>query len=65
MNYRNQVEALLDDWFNSSNGKQSKNIINCLVEFLTEDTYWLNQNISVVDREAFIAAAKNLQQGAN
>lgn len=58
-NHRAQVSDLLDEWTN--NPKQAKNIINCLVEFLTGDLYWLNENISKVDRETLVAAAKRLE----
>lgn len=58
-NHRVQVSDLLDEWTN--NTEQAKNIINCLVEFLTGDMYWLNDNISKVDRETLVAAAKRLE----
>jgi hypothetical protein len=58
-NHRVQVSDLLDEWTNSP--KQAKNIINCLVEFLAGDLYWLNENISKVDRETLVAAAKRLE----
>lgn len=58
-NHRVQVSDLLDEWTN--NPKQAKNIINCLVEFLAGDLYWLNENISKVDRETLVAAAKRLE----
>ena len=58
-NYRAQISYLLDEW--TDNSKQAKNIINCLVEFLTADMYWLNHNISKVDRETLILAAKKLE----
>ena len=58
-NHRVQVSDLLDEWTN--NTKQAKNIINCLVEFLTGDMYWLNENISKIDRETLVAAAKRLE----
>ena len=60
-NHRSHVSDLLDEWTN--NQKQAKNIINCLVEFLTGDMYWLNENISKVDRETLITAAKMLEHG--
>ena len=59
-NYRAQISDLLDEW--TDNSKQAKNIINCLVEFLTADMYWLNQHISKVDRETLILAAKKLER---
>ena len=60
-NHRARVSDLLDEWTN--NPKQAKNIINCLVEFLTGDMYWLNENISRVDRETLVTAAKRLEHG--
>ena len=60
-NHRSHVSDLLDEWTNNQN--QAKNIINCLVEFLTGDMYWLNENISKVDRETLITAAKMLEHG--
>ena len=59
-NHRAQISDLLDEWVDNS--KQAKNIINCLVEFLTADMYWLNQHISKVDRETLILAAKKLER---
>ena len=59
-NCRAQISDLLDEWVDNS--KQAKNIINCLVEFLTADMYWLNQHISKVDRETLILAAKKLER---
>ena len=59
-NHRAQISDLLDEW--TDNSKQAKNIINCLVEFLTADMYWLNQHISKVDRETLILAAKELER---
>lgn len=59
-NHRMEVTNLLNDWVD--NEKQAKNIINCLVQFLTEDVYWLDKNISKVDREILIAVAKRLEQ---
>ena len=59
-NHRAQISDLLDEWVDNS--KQAKNIINCLVEFLTADMYWLNQHISKVDRETLILAAKELER---
>ena len=59
-NHRAQISDLLDEW--ADNSKQVENIINCLVEFLTADMYWLNQHISEVDRETLILAAKKLER---
>ena len=59
-NYRAQISDLLDEW--EDNPKQAKNIINCLIEFLTADMYWLNWHISKADRETLILAAKKLER---
>lgn len=58
-NHRTQVEDLLAEWVDSP--KQSKNVINCLVEFLAGDVGWLCLNISKVDREAVISIAQSLE----
>lgn len=58
-NHRTQVEDLLAEWVDSP--KQSKNVINCLVEFLAGDVSWLCLNISKVDREAIISIAQSLE----
>ena len=55
-NHRAQVSELLDDW--AENPKQAKNLINCLVQFLSEDIHWLKSNISKVDAEILAAIAK-------
>lgn len=55
-NHRAQVSELLDDW--AENQKQAKNLINCLVQFLSEDIHWLKSNISKVDAEILAAIAK-------
>lgn len=55
-NHRAQVLELLDDW--AKNQKQAKNLINCLVQFLTEDIHWLKSNISKVDAEILASLAK-------
>jgi len=52
-NHRAQVSQLLDDW--AENPKQAKNLINCLVQFLSEDIHWLKSNISKVDAEILAA----------
>jgi len=55
-NHRAQVSELLDDW--ADNPKQAKNLINCLVQFLSEDIHWLKSNISKVDAEILGSLAK-------
>lgn len=62
-NHRCEVEALLEEW--QQNEKQAKNIINCLVEYLFDDTYWLNTNISRVDRETVLMVSRVLLKSQN
>ena len=57
--HRTQVEDLLAEWVDSP--KQSKNVINCLVEFLAGDVGWLCLNISKIDREVIISIAQSLE----
>lgn len=40
---------LMESWTTDIRG--SRQAINCIVEFLADDVYWLKQNISVVDIE--------------
>ena len=47
-NHRSQVEALLQEW--AENPKQHKNILNCLVQFLSDDPHWTKANMSLVDK---------------
>lgn len=55
---RTEVNELLDTW--SNDGSQAKHIINCLVEFLYADGWWLDKNISSYDRERFKEMAEKL-----
>lgn len=48
-NYRSDVEQLLDQWVDEPG--QSKNIVNCLIDWLYADGWWLDKNISQYDRE--------------
>ncbi len=57
-NHRTEVTFLLDEW--SDNAKQAKNLINCLVHFLSEDIAWLKNNISEVDKEIIKEVATKL-----
>lgn len=58
LEYRGPVEGLLDEW--SEDSTQAKNLINCLVGFLSGDFYWLNKNISQVDREILVGMGRML-----
>lgn len=56
----NRAYDLFDEWVNEPN--YSKRMINFLVEQLTNDTYWLKENISKVDKEHLITLAKLLER---
>ena len=49
---------LMESWTTDSKG--SSQAINCLVEFLSDDTYWLKQNISEADKETLKQIAAKL-----
>ena len=49
----------MEEWCQSE--KESKQIINCFVQFLAEDVYWTKQCISQVDKETLIVLAKRLE----
>jgi DNA-binding transcriptional MerR regulator len=56
--YIDELRELLEDW--NTHPNQSKRIINALVEYLTEDIYWLQHHISDVDREILREAVGKL-----
>lgn len=58
--FYSKFSELTDEWCNSP--RSSKQIINCLVEFLAEDLDWLDQCISKVDRETLVSIAKRLER---
>jgi len=47
--YQNLTDTL-DDWVNHP-ATTSKGLINCLVQWISEDPSWLIENISQVDKE--------------
>lgn len=58
-NFYMVAQGVFDQW--EQQAKSSKQIINFLVEYLAGDTYWLNANISEVDRETLVKLAKFLE----
>lgn len=63
MNYPISVQDMLDDWLSSSRDQQatSRKILNFLVEYLTNDTYWVIQNMSLEAKEDLIELAEKLK----
>ena len=63
MNYSISVQDMLDDWLASSRDQQvtSKKVLNFLVEYLTDDTYWVIQNVSLEAKEDLIKLAEKLK----
>jgi len=57
-NYRSDVEQLLDQWVDEPG--QDKNIVNCLIDWLYADGWWLDKNISQYDRERLKEMAEKL-----
>lgn len=57
-NYRSDVEQLLDQWGDEPG--QGKNIVNCLIDWLYADGWWLDKNISQYDRERLKEMAEKL-----
>ena len=51
--------ALFDKWSDEGGGNQ---IITFLTSFITDDTFWLNENISRVDRKTLIELGKFLER---
>lgn len=56
--YQSEVTAIFDQL----SEEKPKQFINFIVEYLAEDLYWLNDNISKVDREVFLKIAARLEQ---
>lgn len=63
MNYSISVQDMLDDWLASSRDQQatSRKILNFLVEYLTNDTYWVIQNMSQEAKEGLIELTEKLK----
>ena len=59
-NCSSRAYDLFDEWVNEPN--YSKRMINFLVEQLSSDTYWLNENISDFDREVLIFIGRMLDK---
>lgn len=47
--YAQIVQDAVEKWLNEQGSSTA--VINCLVEELTCDLYWLDQNISSIDRQ--------------
>ena len=58
MNKYSEACELFDKWSDEGGGKQ---IINFLTNFITEDTFWLNENISRAHRKTLIELGKFLE----
>ena len=56
--YQSELTAIFDQW----SEEKPKQFINFIVEYLAEDLYWLNDNISKVDRKVFLKIAARLEQ---
>lgn len=50
-----------DKLFSAWSEHNSKQLINFIVEYLAEDIYWLNSNISKVDKQTLIQIGKHLE----
>ena len=63
MNYAILTADMLDDWLASSRDQQntSRKILNFLVEYLTDDTYWVIQNMSQDAKDDLIELAEKLK----
>ena len=63
MNYAIFTADMLDEWLASSPDQQktSRKILNFLVEYLTDDTYWVIQNVSLEAKEDLIKLAEKLK----
>lgn len=59
MNYYSEASELFDRWSDQGTSKQ---IINFITEYLVGDTFWLNENISKVDREQLVNLGKFLER---
>ena len=55
--YYSEVYDLFEQWRES----KPKQLINFIVEYLDEDKYWLNSNISKADKETLIKIGKYLE----
>ncbi len=57
---RTKVDELLTEW--SGHYGQSGNVINYLVEFMVDDSYWLRENIRKEDKRLLIELVKELEK---
>lgn len=56
--HRAEVERLLNEW--ADNHKEGGNLFNCLIEFMADDVYYLEDNIRQSDRRRLIELANRL-----
>jgi hypothetical protein len=56
--HRVEVEKLLNEW--ADNHKEGGNLINCLVEWIYDDLYYLEDNIRQSDRRRIAEIAARL-----
>ena len=63
MNYSILTADMLDEWLASSRDQQetSRKILNFLVEYLSDDIYWVIQNMSLEAKEDLIELAEKLK----
>ena len=63
MDYPISVQDMLDEWLASSRDQQetSRKILNFLVEYLSDDTYWVIQNMSQDAKDDLIELAEKLK----
>ena len=63
MNYSILTADMLDAWLASSRDQQetSRKILNFLVEYLSDDIYWVIQNMSLEAKEDLIGLAEKLK----
>jgi hypothetical protein len=60
--HRVEVEKLLNEW--ADNHKEGGNLINCLVEWMHDDLYYLEDNVRQSDRRRIAEIAARLAPNA-
>lgn len=66
INYYEQFYSLMDSWHDDDRlgfKRSSKQILNCITEYLTDDLSFVANNISDMDREYLIKLGKMLEKG--
>lgn len=56
--YYQQFQTMMDCWHDE--GNTSKAILNCIVEYLTEDAKWTVNNMSSYDKEQIKRLAERM-----